>query len=61
VVIASTKNSEYAGIAHEEKPIFGLSSPSYLPGPVGKDANVRCSGVQFHPELEHVRRPKEIH
>jgi GMP synthase (glutamine-hydrolysing) len=24
VVVASTKNSEYAGIAHESKPIYGV-------------------------------------
>ncbi|KFG85976.1 GMP synthase [Metarhizium anisopliae] len=30
VVIAATKNSEFAGIAHEEKPIFGLSPRSYF-------------------------------
>jgi GMP synthase (glutamine-hydrolysing) len=34
VTVASTRNSEYAGIAHQTKSIYG---------------------VQFHPELEHVR------
>lgn len=33
-VVGSTKNSEFASIAHQTKDIFG---------------------VQFHPELEHVR------
>lgn len=44
MVIAATKNSEFAGIAHEEKPIFGLSSLSYLCGSVREDANkvTRC-------------------
>ena len=28
VTIASTKNAEFAGIAHQSDPIFGLSSPS---------------------------------
>ena len=28
VTIASTKNAEFAGIAHQSKPIFGLYLPS---------------------------------
>ncbi|KAK4059663.1 hypothetical protein Trihar35433_10710 [Trichoderma harzianum] len=39
VVVAKTANSEFAGIAHQTKPIFG---------------------VQFHPELEHTPRGKEL-
>lgn len=27
VTIASTKNAEFAGIAHQSKPIFGSSTP----------------------------------
>ncbi|OPB46597.1 GMP synthase [glutamine-hydrolyzing] [Trichoderma guizhouense] len=38
-VVAKTANSEFAGIAHQTKPIFG---------------------VQFHPELEHTPRGKEL-
>ena len=30
VVIASTKNSEYAGIAHQTKPIYGVFPYIYL-------------------------------
>ena len=41
MVIAATKNSEYAGIAHEDKAIFGLSFPSCLGGTVREDANGR--------------------
>ena len=37
--IATTKNSPYAGIAHETKPIFGL---------------------QFHPEVTHILRGKDM-
>ena len=44
VVIAATKNSEFAGIAHQEKPIFGLSYSSYLCGSVKQTADkmTRC-------------------
>ena len=49
VVIASTNNSQYAGIAHESKHIFGTT---------GQDLDLfqanLSPGVQFHPELEHV-------
>jgi GMP synthase (glutamine-hydrolysing) len=31
-VIAATKNSEFAGIAHKEKPIFGLITPKCFQG-----------------------------
>lgn len=30
VVLASTKNSEYAGIAHQTKPIYGTFSLIYF-------------------------------
>jgi GMP synthase (glutamine-hydrolysing) len=52
VVIAATKNSEFAGIAHEQKPIFGLLTSNSV---AQESANARRLGVQFHPELEHVR------
>jgi len=29
VTVASTKNSEYAGIAHQTKPIYGESLPQF--------------------------------
>lgn len=61
MIIAASKNSEFAGIAHKENPIFGLSSPSYLFRPTKINANARWLGVQFHPELEHVRPPKSLH
>ena len=30
VIVASTKNSEYAGIAHQTKPIYGTFPPYLL-------------------------------
>ena len=47
MVIAATKNSEYAGIAHEEKPIFGLLSLGYLYRPVRGDANAGDQAFSF--------------
>jgi GMP synthase (glutamine-hydrolysing) len=32
ITIASTKNAEFAGIAHQSKPIFGLCFPDVSQG-----------------------------
>lgn len=39
MVIGATKDSEYANITHEEKPIFGLSSTELPGGLVREFAN----------------------
>lgn len=52
-IIATSANSEFAGIAHKEKPIFGRS---HLGSRCLRDVKLtrHVKGVQFHPELEHV-------
>lgn len=49
--IATTANSEYAGIAHESKPIYG--EPSCRIVDRASWNNRRKKGVQFHPEVVH--------
>ncbi|KAF6830804.1 GMP synthase [Colletotrichum plurivorum] len=71
VTVATTKNSEYAAIAHQSKDIFGESSPSYMDSRFHVKSSftncyaferklIRVTGVQFHPELEHTPRGTEI-
>lgn len=52
-IIATSANSEYAGIAHKEKPIFGR--PYFISRcSLRRKLTKHVKGVQFHPELEHV-------
>ena len=61
VIVASTSNSEFAGIAHQTKPIYGTCCS--VPGFRARAIQIGIKsfwltichpGVQFHPELEHV-------
>lgn len=58
VIVASTQNSEFAGIAHQTKPIYGQhEQPQQMPA---RNLLTCLLGVQFHPELEHTPRGTEI-
>lgn len=41
VTVATTKNSEYAAIAHQSKDIFGKYSPSHMGSAVPRRAQLR--------------------
>lgn len=56
MTIASTKNAEFAGIAHQSKPIFGL----YFHRLVKNELIVLATGIQLHPEISHTARGTDI-
>lgn len=49
VVVAKTANSEFAGIAHQTKPIFGEFSPHLHPSSHLSDRYLLCSFALLHP------------